>query len=141
MDVSVRYFGGKRFEIAARGHRILTDQPVENQGEDSAMTPPELFLSAVGACAGHYAAEYLQARGLDAGKLEIHVSGEKGDRPVRIVSLDIDVIVPCLADRYREGLLRAVNLCLIKNTLLAPPAIEVRLTTSTESLEHVPALQ
>jgi len=59
----------------------------------------------------------------------------------RIVSLDIDVTVPGLSDRYREGLLRAVNLCLIKNTLLALPAIEVRLTTSSESLEHVPALQ
>ena len=53
MEVSVRYAGGKKFEMTARGHRVVTDQPLDNHGDDSAMSPPELFLSAVGACAGH----------------------------------------------------------------------------------------
>jgi hypothetical protein len=28
-----------------------SDQPVENGGDDSAMTPPELFLASLGSCA------------------------------------------------------------------------------------------
>lgn len=139
MEVSVRYAGGKKFEMTARGHRVETDQPVENHGADSAMSPPELFLSAIGACAAHYATEYLQARSLSADQLEIRVSGEKGDKPVRIVSLAVKVIVPGLSDRYQEGIVRAVNFCLLKNTLLTPPEIQVRLTTSNEALAYVPA--
>ena len=124
MDVNVRCLGGKKFEMTARGHRVVTDQPAENGGSDSAMSPPELFLSAIGACAAFYAAEYLQARGLGE-DVEIHVSGEKGDKPVRIVSVKVDVLARGLSDRHREGVLRAVNLCLLKNTLNVPPRIEV----------------
>jgi len=81
MNVRARYLGGKKFEMTARNHRVASDQPLDNDGADSAMTPPELFLSSLGACAAYYAAEYLRARGLPHEELEIRVSGEKGDRP------------------------------------------------------------
>ena len=81
----------------------------------------------------------MQARGLAADQREIRVSGEKGDKPVRIVSLAVEVIVPGLSDRYKEGIVRAVNFCLLKNTLLTPPAIQVRLSTSNEALRPVTA--
>ena len=139
MDVRVRYLGGKKFEMTARGHRVLSDQPVDNNGADSAMTPPELFLSALGAFAAYYAAEYLGARSLPAEDLEIRICGEKGGKPARIVSLTVEVIVPGLAERHREGVLKAVNFCLLKNTLQVPPQIDVRVLTSSQAAEREPA--
>jgi putative redox protein len=133
MDVCVRYAGGKRFEITARHHGLVSDQPPENDGTDSGMTPPELFLSSVGACAAYYAAEYLRARALPSEELEIRVSAQKGDRPARITSLQIDVIAPGLNQRHRDGVLRAVDSCLIKNSLLVPPHIETRVLSSKEA--------
>lgn len=132
MDITVRYLGGKRFEMSARGHLVLSDQPFENDGADSGMTPPEIFLSSVGACAGYYAAEYLNTRCLNSEDLEIRVSAMKGDKPVRLTSIKVDIVAPGLTERHREGLLRAVNLCLIKNTLQTPPHIEVALAPSLE---------
>ena len=64
MNVKVRCVGGTRFEITTRNHRVESDQPSENNGTDTSMSPPELFLSALGACAAYYAEEYLRARGL-----------------------------------------------------------------------------
>jgi putative redox protein len=139
MDVRVRYLGGRKFEMMARGHQVLSDQPPGNKGTDSAMTPPELFLSALGACAAYYAAEYLNARALPAEDLDIRISGEKGDKPVRIVSLRVEVVVPGLTERHREGVLKAVNLCLLKNTLQAPPQIDVQVSTANPVAEQEPA--
>jgi len=130
MDIKVRYLGSKKFEMTARDHKVLSDQPFDNDGTDGAMTPPELFLSSLGACAAYYAVEYLKARGLPDEELEVHVSGEKGDHPVRIVSMHVDIIAPGLNQRHRDGILRAVNYCLIKNTLLVPPQIDVNVMAS-----------
>jgi putative redox protein len=136
MNVKVRCLGGKKFEMTAREHRILSDQPFDNDGTDSAMTPPELFLSSLGACAAYYAEEYLRARALPDENLEIRIAALKGDKPARIVSLQIDVIAPGLTQRHRDGLLRAVDACLLKNTLHTPPTMDVRVVASSEAAEH-----
>lgn len=137
MDIKVRYLDGRKFEMATRGHQVLSDQPLENHGADSAMTPPELFLSALGACAAYYAVEYLRARGLPEEGLEIHVAGDKGDKPVRIVSIRIDVIAPGLTQRHRDGILRAVDACLLKHTLNKPPVMEVKVAAGEPELASV----
>jgi putative redox protein len=135
MNVKVRCLGGKKFEMTARSHKVLSDQPLENDGTDTAMTPPELFLSALGACSAYYAEEYLRARGLPDEELEIRISAEKGGRPVRIVSLRIDVIAPGLTQRHRDGLLRAVDACLLTHTLHTPPHIDVHIVASPAAAE------
>jgi putative redox protein len=129
MEVRVRCLGGKKFEMSARHHQILSDQPLENDGTDSAMTPPEVFLSAIGACAAYYAEEYLRARALPDDGLEIRISASKGDRPVRITTMRLEVVARGLTQRHRDGILRAVDACLLKNTLTKPPEIEVKVVS------------
>lgn len=138
MEIKVRCLGCKKFEMTTRTHQILSDQPQDNGGSDSAMTPPELFLSALGACAAYYAAEYLHARGLPDEELEIHVSGEKGDRPARLVSINFEVIAPGLNQKHRDGVLRAVDACFLKHTLNKPPQMEVKVVSSNGVAELEP---
>ena len=64
MEVTVEHLGAVQFAIKARKHSIVSDQPAENGGFDEGMTPPELFASALGSCAGFYAAHYLKKKGL-----------------------------------------------------------------------------
>jgi putative redox protein len=54
MKVTVEHSGSVQFEISARGHRIVNDQPVAAGGFDEGMTPPELLLASLGACAGYF---------------------------------------------------------------------------------------
>jgi putative redox protein len=140
MEMKVVYTGGKRFEAIGRGHRVVSDQPLDSGGTDQGMTPPELFLASLGTCAAFYAAEYLNARNLPAGGLEVHVSGEKGGKPVRIASIQVNVIAPGADtdERHKEGLKRAVGRCLIHNTLVALPHIEISIGTG---VPEVTALQ
>ncbi len=124
MEVSVQYLDGVRFAAGARGHRVLCDQPLENSGADSGMTPPEFLLVSLGTCAGYYAAEYLRTRGLPAAGLEVKVSAEKAKAPARLASFRLEVTTPPLDAQHEAGVLRAVKACLIHNTLLHAPAIE-----------------
>ena len=129
MEVIIHHLGGVKFEAAARGHRIVCDQPAENRGTDSGMTPPEFMLASLGTCAGFYAAEYLRTRGLSSEGLEVRVTAEKATAPARLASFRVEVTVPDLGPEHEAGVLRAVKACLLHNTLMHAPSIEIALET------------
>jgi putative redox protein len=138
LETTVRHLDGVRFEAASGVHRLICDQPAENSGTDTGMTPPELLLASLGTCAGFYAVQYLRARGLATGGLTVRVAAEKAKAPARVASFRIEVRVPGLEDeKHKEGVLRAAKACLIHNTLLNTAAIETVLTTEIGEVTHV----
>jgi putative redox protein len=124
MEVNVRHLDRVKFEVFARGHRLVCDQPRENGGADEGMSPPEFLLASLATCAGYYAVEYLKARSLSTADLCIRVTAEKDQRPARFASFRIEVTAPGLDEHHQAGLLRAVKACLIHNTLKGIPEIE-----------------
>ncbi len=130
MEALIRHLGNMKFEAMARGHRLICDQPAENHGTDKGMTPPELLLASLGTCAGYYAAQYLQARGMSAQRVAVRVSAEKATAPARLGSFVIEVEAPDIDPKHQEGLFRAVKACLIHNTLSNAPSIELRVHTA-----------
>ncbi len=133
MDIRIRHLDGVKFEAETRGHRVICDQPQPNSGSDSGMTPPEFLLVSLGTCAGFYAAQYLRNHHLSQHGLEVTVAAEKTAAPARIGSFRIEVTAPGLPPEHEAGLMRAVNACLIKNTLATPPAIETVLHTHEQT--------
>ncbi len=129
MEIRVRHLNGVKFEAETRGHRIVCDQPANNGGEDTGMTPPEFLLASLGTCAGFYAAQYLRNHKLSQEGLEVTVHADKAPAPARLAGFRIEVAAPGLAAEHETGILRAVNACLVKNTLALPPAIETVLHT------------
>ena len=133
MELTVEHLGGTKFEVAARGHRVICDQPRESGGEDAGMTPPEFLLASLGACAAYYAAQYVKTRNLTVRELKVAVNAEKAVLPTRLASFRIDVSAPGLEEQHEPGLMRAVKACLIHNTLLTQPRIEIAIETARES--------
>ena len=129
METTVRYSNGVCFAVETRGHKIFSDQPIENGGADSGMTPPELLLASLGTCAGYYAMQYLKMRHLSTEGLTVKVEAGKAAQPARLNDFRILIDVPGLQDaRHREGVVRAAKNCLIHNTLLHTPSVEIALT-------------
>ncbi|MEN6606292.1 MAG: OsmC family protein [Bryobacteraceae bacterium] len=124
METTVRHIGGVKFVVGTRDHQVICDQPLENEGEDAGMSPPEFLLASLGTCAGYYAVQYLKTRSLPTDGLSVRVSAEKSLHPARLSSFRIEVTVPELEARHIEGVNRAVKSCLIHNTLLNAPVIE-----------------
>ena len=123
MKTTVHYVGGVGFEAESRGHKVRTDLEVSNGGTDAAMSPPELLLASLGTCAAFYAMQYLNAHQMSAKNLVVEVNAEKAKNPARVGTFRIDVHGP--EGVNPEGLKRAVEKCLVHNTLMHTPAIEV----------------
>ena len=131
MQVTIKHIERVKFAIQARSHTILCDQPIENEGDDTGMKPPELMLASLGSCAAFYAVQYLKARNLAETGVEVSVTADKLMQPPRLGNFKVNVVCPVsLTEDQTEGLMRSVHRCLIHNTLLSPPEILIELTTS-----------
>jgi uncharacterized OsmC-like protein len=126
LEVTVEHLGAVQFEVKTRGHSVVSDQPAENGGFDEGMTPPELMLASLGSCAGFYAADYLKRQKLAVEGTRVRVTAEKAKDPARLDNFKIEVDVPAeLSEEHRKGVEEAVHRCLIHNTLMHPPKIEL----------------
>jgi uncharacterized OsmC-like protein len=127
MESLIRYLSGTKFEVSSRGHKVICDQPASNGGADEGMTPPELLLASLATCAGFYALQYLKTRSLETQGLEVRVTAEKAAQPARLGKFRIEIRGVHVEGRHREAILRAVESCLVHNTLLHAPQIELAL--------------
>ena len=128
MEITVNHLGDVQFEIKARQHTLVSDQPPENGGYDEGMTPPELLLASLGSCAGFYAAAYLKKHNLATVGTKVRVTCDKVKPPARLDNFVIELDLPVeLDEKHRAGVEDAVHRCLVHNTLLQPPKIEITL--------------
>lgn len=137
LEVSVVHLGAVQFEIKARGHSIVSDQPEENGGFDEGMTPPELMLASLASCAGFYAADYLKRQKLSSQGTKVRVTADKVTNPARMDNFKIEIEVPAgLREEDVKGVEEAVHRCLIHNTLThaAKIELEVRGMAATPAL-------
>ena len=122
--VRVEHDGGDRFTITARDHRIVTDQPVEVGGEDTAATPTELFVASLASCIAFYARRYLARHDLDATGLAVEASYALGVRPARVTDIEVTMTLPPdFPASRREALLAVAGRCTVHNSIMTPPTI------------------
>lgn len=128
MEISVEHLGSLQFEIKARSHSIVSDQPIGDGGFDEGMTPPELLLASLGSCTGFYAAQYLRKHKLATEGSRVRVTCDKVKDPVpRMTNFVIEIDSPVeLTEEHRKGVHDAVEHCLVSNTLLHAPKISLK---------------
>ena len=130
MELKITHLDNVKFSIQARNHTIISDQPTDNGGEDTGMTPPEFLLASLGSCAAFYAVQYLKTRKIAEGGIEVTISAEKLKAPARLGNFLIRVSCPVeLTEEQQAAMMRSVHACLIHNTLLTPPQINIELVT------------
>jgi ribosomal protein S12 methylthiotransferase accessory factor len=126
-ELFVTFPGGKKVDTEIGGHVIRTDQPVSNGGENTAPAPFDLFLAALGTCAGIYVVGFCQRRDLPTDGIRVRQRWER-DRETGVLSkveLDIEV-PPSFPEKYRDALVRVADQCAVKKAIQAQPVFEVR---------------
>jgi putative redox protein len=137
MEVKITHLDQVKFAVQSRSHSIICDQPAENGGTDSGMTPPEFLLASLGTCAAFYAVQYLRTRNLDDSGVEVSVTAEKLKQPARVGNFRIHVTCPiALTEEQEQGVMRSVHHCLVHNTLLNPPEIKIELEVGEPALNQ-----
>ena len=125
-SITVEALGGLRFSAGTRGHKVSCDLPTESRGEDSGMTPPELFLSSLGCCVGVYVIRFCEKNGIQTKGMKIHVSGKGAKEPSRFGNIIFEIETPTsVPQELRDAVIRAAKACYLHNTLNNPPEMNV----------------
>ena len=124
--LQVRFPGGTRVDAQIKDMLIRTDQPVNEGGEGSAPQPFQLFLVSIAACAGAYAVDFCQARGLPMDGMSLSMSGEFDEKKKRYTRFGLHLTLPeGFPEKYRKSILRVMDLCFVKKHIVDPPEFEL----------------
>ena len=120
--LDVLFPGGKRVDIRIREFDVATDQSVKAGGGASAPEPFDLFLSSMAACAGIYALNFCQSRGLSTEGLRLSMLWERGDTRDAQARAKLQLGLPVdFPHKYRAGIVKAMELCAVKKNIQNPP--------------------
>ena len=125
-------FDGKKVITAhTSGHKIKTDQPLDNGGDNSAPAPYELFLASIGTCAGIYVKSFCDNRNIPTDGIRIIQSHEWDKVTGLPLNIKLDIRLPSgFPEKYKASLIHVADLCKVKKTMLSPPKFEI-ITTMT----------
>ena len=137
MPTTVRWQEGTLFEVQARGHRLLCDQPKEDGGQDRGPEPLELLDASLGTCIGVYLAKNLALHGIPADGLEVEVAREIiKERPRRVGAFKVVIRLPAEVDeRRRKALVRVAESCTVHHTFEHSAHVQVELETGGGSTD------
>jgi ribosomal protein S12 methylthiotransferase accessory factor len=128
MEIEVSFPGGKRVDARVGAQVIRTDQPVEAGGSGEAPAPYDLFLASIATCAGIYALGFCQARGIATEGLAILQTMEVDPETHLPSVMRLSVkLPPGFPEKYRGAILKSIEGCRVKKTIVKAPRFEVAL--------------
>jgi len=121
----VTFPGGLAVEAHIGGHVIRTDQSLDEGGQDSAPSPYSLFMSSIACCSGVYAVSFCEKRGISTEGMTIRAKCEFTDKPFHMDKMTLELVLPeGFPEKYEEAILRAMNLCVVKKSIVVAPEFE-----------------
>ncbi|UCF05264.1 MAG: OsmC family protein [bacterium] len=130
MDLIVTFPGSKKVDASYKGFTIQTDQAKHAGGNGSAPAPFDLFLASIATCGGIYVVYFCEKRDIPLDGIRLVQRMERNQETRMITKITIDIeLPPDFPEKYREGLIRAVDLCTVKKHLFDPPEFELRTVT------------
>jgi ribosomal protein S12 methylthiotransferase accessory factor len=126
-EILVTLPGGRRVDAVVGRHVVRTDQPVDNGGEDAAPSPYELFLAAIGTCAGIFVQGFCAKRGLPTAGIRIRERPHRDPETGTLARVELDLELPAdFPEKYRDALVRVVDQCSLKRAIQAQPEFVTR---------------
>ena len=128
--MEITFDGGKVITAHLKGHAIRTDQTEKNGGGNSAPAPFDLFLASIGTCAGIYVKSFCDQRQIPAENIKIKqdIEFNMETRLPAVIRLEIQ-LPPDFPEKYKDAVINAADLCLVKKTIANPPEFLIRTAT------------
>ncbi len=120
--IEVDFPGGQRVDARLGTFLIETDQTIEAGGQGSAPAPFQLFLASIATCAGIFALKFCQTRNIPVEGLALSLDwqGHKSDPSAARAVLRLR-LPNGFPEKYRAGIVKAMDLCAVKRTIQQPP--------------------
>jgi putative redox protein len=124
--MEITFDGGKVVTAHTHGHKIKTDQPLDNGGGNSAPAPYDLFLASIGTCAGIYVKSFCDSRNIPTEDIKIIQNYEWNKETGLPVNIKLDIKLPAdFPEKYKASLIHVAELCKVKKTIANPPVFEI----------------
>jgi putative redox protein len=129
--MEITFEGGKVVTALSHGHRIKTDQPVDNGGTNTAPSPFELYMASIGTCAGVYVKSFCDNRKIPTDGIKIIQSAEFDTETGLPVTITIDIQLPAdFPEKYKASVVSVAELCKVKKSIAHPPQFRTIATQS-----------
>src|SRR4030043_723313 len=131
MKMAISYLEGWRFSSKCRNHEIISDQPTEEDGQDTGMNPVEMFISSIGCCMGVYAKMFCDQNKIPMKGMNIVLEWSMAKKPSRVGELQVKILFKKNIDpELQQGIIRMVKHCTVHNTINNPPEINISVSAS-----------
>ena len=134
MKLFVSYHGGTRFDIVSGKHRIVTDQPEEDGGQDAGMSPVELFVGSIASCVAYFVGRFCSRHNISQDGLTVEAEWTTAEAPHRVGAVSIAIRLPHrLTHDQKERLLKVAHGCTVHQSITGPVRVDLRLNPHDHS--------
>ena len=127
MRLTVQHVDGLRFLATMDEHAVVVDAAPEDGGGGTALSAPQLFVAALGACMLEFVVNSCRLREVQFDRLGLELEYEELERPRRVgevrATLHIEPELPGDVKRRLIGVARHATLV---NTLARPPEVIIQ---------------
>jgi ribosomal protein S12 methylthiotransferase accessory factor len=128
-NIEVSFPGGKCIDAKVGSYHIKTDQPEKYGGEATSPAPFELFLASIATCAGIFAWNFCEMRKLSTEGLALNMECIDDEKRKMVGEIRFNLTLPAdFPEKYRAGIIRAMEQCAVKKHMQEPPAFSVEIT-------------
>jgi ribosomal protein S12 methylthiotransferase accessory factor len=127
--IEISFPGGKCVDTQVGDFHIQTDQPAKYGGAASAPAPFDLFLASIATCAGIFAWNFCESRKLSTEGLALSMECIDDEKRKMVGEICFHLTLPAdFPEKYRAGIVRAMEQCAVKKHMQEPPAFSVEIT-------------
>ncbi len=137
MKLHVAFHGGTRYDITSGKHRIVTDQPVGDGGQDAGMSPVELFVGSVASCVGYFVGRFCERHSISRDGLAVEAEWETAEGPHRVGAIRLAIRLPHrLTPELKDRLLKVAHGCTVHQSIVVAPKVEIQLNPHHTEVVH-----
>ncbi len=127
MKLTVQHVYGLRFLATAGNHALVVDAAPEDGGSGTAMSAPQMFAAALGACILEFVANSCRLREIPFDQLSVELEYEELARPRRVGEVRATIhIEPEPPEDVKRRLIGVAKHATLSNTLARPPRLAIQ---------------
>lgn len=132
MKLTATFHGGTRYDILSGKHRVITDQSKEDGGQDTGMSPVELFVGSVASCIAYFVGQFCGWHGISREGLSVDAEWTMAESPHRVGRIEVGIHLPHrITAELRERLLKVAHGCTVHQSIAVTPTIGITLNPTT----------
>lgn len=132
MELTISFPGNRKVDASFKGFTIKTDQPQPKGGDGTAPAPFDLFLASIGTCGGIYVVDFCTNRGISLENVRLVQTMKRDPESGMITAVNLRIELPKdFPDKYKDPLIRAVDLCTVKKHIMNPPVFTIEAVKAT----------